>query len=144
MAVITDPRALALAVDERVRALPQGQDPARLFALRLRPDGFVLVPFWSGVARELPDWVCPPDGAAAIALETGGWAAPMEDDGSVRTRPSRHRHRRRVHHTVIVHGESAEVSVLHYDDEPEPVVLEGGVGPVLERLLACWARRAAA
>ena len=65
MLTIADPVALALAVDARVCALPPGCDPARLFAVRLRDgDEFVLVPFWSGVAREIPDWICPPRGAA--------------------------------------------------------------------------------
>ena len=91
MLTIADPVALALAVDARVCALPPGCDPARLFAVRLRDGGdFVLVPFWSGVAREIPDWICPPRGAAAIALDTGGWAAPMAADGTVEARPSRH------------------------------------------------------
>ncbi len=63
--------ALARAVDERVLAIPEGCDPARLFGVRLRPeraDGFVLVPFWSGVAREVPPWLVPPDGCDAIAM----------------------------------------------------------------------------
>ena len=143
MQEITDPVAFALAVDERVHSLPPGCDPARLFGVRLRDPGFVLVPFWSGVAREIPDWICPPGGAAAIVLETEGWAAPMEADGSVSARPSRHPERRRIHHTVLVHGAGADVSVLHYDDETEPVVLEGAVGVVPDLLAACWARRPA-
>src|SRR5262245_24558954 len=54
--------ALARAVDERVLDLPEGCDPARAFGVRLRADGFVLVPFWSGVARELRYGATPPDG----------------------------------------------------------------------------------
>jgi hypothetical protein len=142
---IADPVALALAVDARVCALPPGCDPARLFAVRLRGgDEFVLVPFWSGVAREIPDWICPPRGAAAIALDTSGWAAPMAPDCAVETRPSRHPERRRVHHTVLIHGGGVDVSVLRDDDAPEPMVLEGAVGLVLDLLLDCWARRPAA
>jgi len=142
---IADPVALALAVDARVCALPPGCDPARLFAVRLRDGGdFVLVPFWSGVAREIPDWICPPRGAAAIALDTGGWAAPMAADRTVEARPSRHPERRRVHHTVLIHGVGVDVSVLRDDDAPEPMVLEGAVGLVLDLLLDCWARRPAA
>jgi hypothetical protein len=142
---IADPVALALAVADRVSALPPGCDPARLFAVRLRgDDDFVLVPFWSGVAREIPDWVSPPRGAAAIVLDTGGWAAPMEPDGSAPTRPSRHPERRRVHHTVLIHGAGADVSVVRGVGEAEPMVLEGAVGNVLDLLLECWARRPAA
>ena len=145
MLTIADPVALALAVDTRLRALPPGCDPARLFALRLRAgDDFVLVPFWSGVAREIPDWCCPPRGASAIVLDTGGWAAPMEDDGSVATRPSRHPARRRIHHTALIHGAGSDISVLRYEDDEEPLVLEGAIGFVNELLVACWARRPAA
>jgi anti-sigma factor RsiW len=144
MPEVSDPAALALAVDERVRSLPEGCDPARMFGVRLREDGFVLVPFWSGVAREIPDWICPPNGVVAIALDTGGWAAPMDDDGSVRIRPSRHPERRRIHHTALIHGSGEDISVLRYDDDAEPVVLEGAVGIVLDLLVACWSRRPAA
>jgi hypothetical protein len=144
---IPDPTEFVRTVDGRLSTLSPGCDPARLFAVRLRrarADGFVLVPFWSGVAREIPDWVCPPSGAAAIALETSGWAAPLNDDGSVPVRPSRHPERRRVRHTTLIHGAGHDISVLRYDDEAEPVVLEGAVGVVVDLLRACWARRPAA
>jgi hypothetical protein len=141
---IVDATAFALAVDERVRSLPPGCDPARLFGVRMREDGFVLVPFWSGIAREIPEWICPPRGVVAIALDTGGWAAPMEDDGSVAERPSRHPERRRIHHTALVYGAAADVSVLLYEGATEPMVLEGAVGFVADLLLECWARRPAA
>jgi hypothetical protein len=59
-------------------------------------------------------------------------------------RPSRHPERRRIHHTAIVHGDTEDLSVLRYDGECEPVVLEGAVGLVHELLLACWQRRPAA
>jgi hypothetical protein len=145
VSTITDPISLARAVDDRVCALPPGCDPARLFAVRLRTDGdFVLVPFWSGVAREVPVWVCPPRGAAAIVLETGGWAAPLAEDADEQVRPSRHPERRRIHHTVMIHGDGVDVSVLRDDDAPEPVVMEGAVGLVLDLLLECWQRRPAA
>jgi hypothetical protein len=145
VSTITDPISLARAVDDRVCALPPGGDPARLFAVRLRTDGdFVLVPFWSGVAREVPGWVCPPRGAAAIVLETGGWAAPLAEDADEQVRPSRHPERRRIHHTVMIHGDGVDVSVLRDDDAPEPVVMEGAVGLVLDLLLECWQRRPAA
>jgi hypothetical protein len=139
---VDDLDALALAVDERIRALPPGCDPARLFGVRIRPRGVVLVPFWSGVAREIPQWLAPPGGVVAIALETGGWAAPMNPDGTVSTRPSRHPKRQRIHHTVIIGGAGEDVSVLRYNDlARDPLVLRDGVGLVLELLLAVWARR---
>ena len=131
---------LAREIDDRVRALPEGCDPARLFGVRMRDDGsFVLVPFWSGVARELPARIVPPDGCAAIAMETGGWAAPMDELADV-LRPSEHPERRRIHHTCVVYGNGVDVSVLRYDDEA-PLLLHDGVGLVLDLIRACWAKR---
>jgi hypothetical protein len=127
---------LALAVDERVLALPEGIDPARLFGVQVERDGaFDLLPLWSGVARELPPSVVPPGGLRAIALETGGWAAPM-DEG----RPSLHPLRRRVHNTTLVYGDGRDISALRYEDDP-PLLLCGGVGIVPALLVGCWQRR---
>lgn len=128
--------ALAREIDERILELPEGCDPARLFGVRARGDRFVLVPFWSGVAREMPRGLVPPDGCCAIALETGGWVAPMDDD---LVRASQHPQRRRMHHTCVVYGDGIDVSVLRCDGEPVQV-LRDGVGIVLELLLCCWAR----
>jgi hypothetical protein len=139
--VILDPESLARAVDERVLELPPGRDPARLFGVRKRDERIVLVPFWSGVAREIPSWVCPPAGCVAIALETTGWAAPLDPDRELQTRPSRHPQRRRVHHTALVHGEGDDVSVLRVGDEV--TVLTGAVGVVAELMRDCWERRPA-
>jgi len=134
---IQEADALALVVDERVMQLPEGLDPARLFGVRKRGDKVILVPFWSGVARELPRGLTPPDDCCAIALETGGWAAPMDDTA---VRASQHPARRRMHQTCVVYDDGIDVSVLRYGDEP-PQVLRGGVGVVLELMLAIWARR---
>jgi hypothetical protein len=136
---IEEADALARVVDIRVLQLADGLDPARAFGVRRRGDHVVLVPFWSGVARDMPRDLTPPDDCCAIALETGGWAAPM-DEGWEHTPPSLHPSRRRMHQTVLVYGDGVDVSVLRYDDEP-PQVLRGGVGVVLELMLACWARR---
>ena len=140
MLTIADPVALALAVDARVCALPPGCDPARLFAVRLRDGGdFVLVPFWSGVAREIPARLTPPDGCWAIALDTGGWVAPL-DDALAGIPPSAHPERRRMRQTALVYGDGVDVSVIECDDEPLQV-LRDGVGLVADLLRACWARR---
>ena len=77
-------------------------------------------------------------------LDTGGWAAPMEADGAVETRPSRHPERRRIHHTTMIHDAGHDISVLRYEDDDEPLVLDGAVGFVHELLVASWARRPAA
>lgn len=143
MEVPNDLVALAHAVDDRVRALPPGCDPARLFGVRRRLDGFVLVPFWSGVARGIPPSLAPPKGCTAIALETSGWAAPHDDDVTVPTRPSEHPDRWRIHATTVVADDGDAVTVLRDEDarDAPPTVLHGGVGTVPNRLRACWARR---
>jgi hypothetical protein len=134
---IEEADALARAVDERVLALPEGCDPARLFGVRLRTDWFMLVPFWSGVAREIPYGLAPPDDCVAIAIESGGWSAPL--DGLVE-RPSQHPLAQRMHSTSLMYGDGIDVSVLRIGDQ-EPVVLRGGVGTVPDLMRACWARR---
>src|SRR5262245_61536077 len=136
-----DLESLVRAVEARVLALPEGVDPARLFGVRLRPHGVMLVPLWSGVARELPPWVSPPGDVVAIALATRGWAAPIDDDGGMTMRPSEHPEKRRIHHTALVTGDAEDVSVLRYDDQPEPIVLLGAVGLGHDLLVACWLRR---
>ena len=131
---------LARAVHARIARFPLGQDPARAFGIRLRDDnGFALVPFWSGVARELPARLTPPDGCWGIAVESGGWAAPLDDDATLR--PSQHPQRQRMHQTAIVYGpDGTDVSVLECVGEPLQV-LRGAVGVVPELMRACWARR---
>jgi hypothetical protein len=132
---------LARAIDERLHALPMGSDPARLFGVRLRGDDFVLVPFWSGVARAIPAGLEPPVGCVAIVLDGGGWAAPMNDDGTIDARPSLHPQRRRMHHTCVVFGDDAcDVTVLRTDGDP-PRLMRGGTGFVLDLMRACWSHR---
>lgn len=140
---------LALAVDELVRVPGADRAEARLFGVRLDggegPDRTVHVEVLArGEARRIPEKVSPPAGLFAIALAATAWAAPMEPmegDGTVRTRPSEHPHRRRVHTTVLVGGaDGEEVSVLRFADD-EPLILRGGMGVVHERLLRCWTRR---
>jgi hypothetical protein len=136
---MTDFDGLARAVDERVLELPIGCDPARCFGVRLRGDGFVLVPFWSGVAREMRFGVMPPDRCVAIAMETCGWAAPLDECDELR-RPSTHPQRRRIHATTLVYGDGADITVMRTEDGP-PECMRGGVGVVPELLRACWAAR---
>jgi hypothetical protein len=133
---------LARAVHDRIAAFPPGQDPARCFGVRVRADGgFALVPFWSGVARELPGRLTPPDGCWGIALDSGGWAAPLDDDPTLR--PSQHPMRKRMYQTVIVYGSDAtDVTVLEVEHE-EPQVLRGAVGVVPELMRDVWSRRRA-
>jgi hypothetical protein len=46
-----------------------------------------------------------------------------------------------VHHTVLVYGDGADLSVLRYDGDAAPVLMRDGVGVVLDLLVACWMRR---
>jgi len=133
--------ALARAVDLRVLELPEGCDPARMFGVRKRGSDFVLVPFWSGVGREMPIGITPPDGCCAIAFESGGWAAPLDDDVGVTIRPSQHPARRRMHSTTVMYGEGgADITIVRCADEP-PQVMRDGVGVIPELMRACWESR---
>jgi len=166
-----DLEALALAVDERIRVPAAERRLARLYAVRTGSgpgaaascdcvgrtadggrtgaggecldDGVVLELLAEGEARTLPQRVRLPAGVQAIALASGVWVAPMEDDGPTRA-PSQHPDRRRAHLTVLVGVENGldgvDVSVLRYGDGAV-TVLRGGVGLIHHRMLRCWSRR---
>lgn len=154
-----DLEALAVTVDRLVHTPAAERRSGRLYAVRCTPDaagddapqerggsdagGVVLELLAEGEARMLPQKVRPPAGVRAIALASGVWAAPMDDDLLHRS-PSQHPKRRRAHLTVVVgvEGEhdAVDVSVIRYGDG-EPTVMRGGVGLVHQRLVRCWSRR---
>ena len=69
-------------------------------------------------------------GVGGLPVESGGWAAPLDDDATLR--PSQHPQRRRMHQTAIVYGpDGTDVSVLECVGEPLQV-LRGAVGVVPE------------
>src|SRR3954447_3765033 len=139
-----DLEALALAVDERIWVTAAERGAGRFYAVRCGSEaGLALDLLATGEARTLPQRVRLPAGLDAIALTSGVWAAPMDDEG-LGLPPSRHPDRRRAHLTVLVGVEDAvdgvEVSVLRYGDGA-PTVLRGGVGLIHQRVLRCWSRR---
>jgi hypothetical protein len=106
-------------------------------------NGVTLELLAEGEARTLPQRVRLPAGVQAIALVSGVWAAPMEDEGPALA-PSQHPERRRAHLTVLVGCEDGrdgvDVSVLRYGDGA-PTVLRDGMGLIHQRMLRCWSRR---
>ncbi|HEY0397478.1 MAG TPA: hypothetical protein VGF00_03780 [Acidimicrobiia bacterium] len=142
-----DLEALALAVDDRIRVPAAERSAGRLYAVRSESDaegdGVALDLLAEGEARTLPQRVHVPAGVQAIALASGVWVAPMEDDGPNRP-PSQHPERRRAHLTVLIGCEddrdAVDVAVLRYGDGA-PTVLRGGVGLIHQRMLRCWSRR---
>jgi len=154
-----DLEALAVTVDQLVHAPAAERGSGRLYAVRCTPDtagdsaaqegagsdaaDVVLELLAEGEARTLPQKVRPPAGVRAIALASGVWAAPMDDD-LVHRSPSQHPQRRRAHLTVLVGVEgdhdAVEVSVLRYGDG-SPMVMRGGLGLVHQRMVRCWSRR---
>ena len=154
-----DLEALAVTVDQLVHAPAAEGGSGRLYAVRCTPDAagdsaaeegagsdaadVILELLAEGEARTLPQKVRPPAGVRAIALASGVWAAPMDDDLLHRS-PSQHPQRRRAHLTVLVgvEGEhdAVDVSVLRYGDGA-PTVMRGGVGLVHQRMVRCWSRR---
>ena len=151
--------ALAMTVDELVQVPAAERGSGRLYAVRCNPDaagdsdpqegagsdaaGVVLELLAEGEARTLPQKVRPPAGVRAIALASGVWAAPMDDDLLHRS-PSQHPQRRRAHLTVVVATEgdhdAVDVSVLRYGDG-SPTVMRGGIGLIHQRMVRCWSRR---
>ncbi len=154
-----DLEALAVTVDQLVHAPAAERGSGRLYAVRCTPDAagdsaaeegagsdaadVILELLAEGEARTLPQKVRPPAGVRAIALASGVWAAPMDDDLLHRS-PSQHPQRRRAHLTVLVGVEGAhdavDVSVLRYGDGA-PTIMRGGVGLIHQRLVRCWSRR---
>lgn len=154
-----DLEALTMTVDELVHSPAAERGSGRLYAVHCTPGaagdtdppggdgsdaaGVVLQLLAEGEARTLPQKVRPPAGVRAIALASGVWAAPMDDDLLHRS-PSRHPQRRRAHLTVLVgvegDSDAADVSVLRYGDGA-PTVLRGGVGLIHQRMVRCWSRR---
>ena len=154
-----DLEALAVTVDQLVHAPAAERGSGRLYAVRCTPDAagdsaaeegagsdaadVILELLAEGEARTLPQKVRPPAGVRAIALASGVWAAPMDDDLLHRS-PSQHPQRRRAHLTVLVgvEGErdAVDVSVLRYGDG-SPTVMRGGVGLIHQRMVRCWSRR---
>ena len=154
-----DLEALAVTVDQLVHAPAAERGSGRLYAVRCTPDAagdsaaeegagsdaadVILELLAEGEARTLPQKVRPPAGVRAIALASGVWAAPMDDDLLHRS-PSQHPRRRRAHLTVLVGVEgdhdAVDVSVLRYGDGA-PTVMRGGVGLVHQRMVRCWSRR---
>ena len=154
-----DLEALAVTVDKLVHAPAAERGSGRLYAVRCTPDtagdsasqvgagsdaaDVVLELLAEGEARTLPQKVRPPAGVRAIALASGVWAAPMDDDLLQRS-PSQHPQRRRAHLTVVVGVEgdhdAVDVSVLRYGDGA-PTVMRGGIGLIHQRMVRCWSRR---
>jgi hypothetical protein len=132
--------ALALAVDERLHRPAADRDHARLYGVRVSASDIELEELARGEARDLPQNVRPPAGLAAIALSTGAWAAPLDDDGSIAARPSLHPQRWRVHVTTLVGADGVERSVIRAGDG-EPTLVGDGFGLVHQRMLRCWSRR---
>jgi len=152
-----DLETLALRVDELVHAPASERGSGRLYAVRCTAGaaddgppldgavhvapGVVLELLAEGEARTLPQHVRPPAGVRAIALASGVWAAPLDDD---ERSPSRHPQRRRAHLTVLIGVEGArdavDVSVLRYGTGT-PTVMRGGIGLIHQRMIRCWSRR---
>jgi hypothetical protein len=75
----------------------------------------------------------------AVALVTGGWAAPLDDDGHLRQRASRHPDRRRVRAVAVV-SEAGVSSVLRFEDDPDHPIAQPdrGFGEMVDALESMW------
>ncbi len=75
----------------------------------------------------------------AAAIVTAGWAAPMQDDGSMTHRASRHPDRRRVRAVAVVNDDGL-ASVIRFEDDPANSFAqsERGTGDIIDALEAMW------
>ena len=75
----------------------------------------------------------------AAAIVTTGWAAPLNNDGSVDGPPSEHVNRRRVRLVVVV-ADHGVASVLRFEDEPDDIVTDPGsaTGSLAEAINRFW------
>lgn len=75
----------------------------------------------------------------AAAVVTGGWAAPMEEDGSMTESASRHPDRRRVRAVAVVNDEGV-ASVVRFEDDPTRSFAqpEHGTGDIIDALETMW------
>ncbi|MEO6126384.1 MAG: hypothetical protein ABIR32_22010 [Ilumatobacteraceae bacterium] len=94
--------------------------------------------------RDVYEMISGPSGVLArsfdaAAIVTGGWAAPVEEDGSLATRASRHPGRRRVRAVAVV-SDDGIASVIRFEDEPNSPRAEfgGAVGGVIDALETMW------
>lgn len=73
-----------------------------------------------------------------IVIHTTGWAAPLNEDGSVSTAPSQHIERRRVALATCV-TDASSGSALSFSDSKE-IILDPGsaTGSLAESLLKFW------
>ena len=141
-----DVRALALAVDEQVYRPPSDCEISmRCYAVML-PEGSEIPELRlleKGEGRRILRRLRLPRGLTALAVTAAGWRAPMEGDGSMEERPSRHPDRKRIHSTTVVAGDGELVTVLRtadVDPNGRVEVLPGGEGAVPELIQQAWMR----
>lgn len=141
-----DLRALALAVDEQVYRPPSDREISmRCYGVRL-PEGSAtpeLRLLEKGEGRRILRRLRLPRGLTALAVTAAGWRAPMEADGSMEERPSRHPDRQRIHATTVVSGDGELMTVMRtagVDPSGRVEVMPGGEGVVPELLQQCWRR----
>ncbi len=75
----------------------------------------------------------------AAAVVTVGWAAPLDEDGMLGTRASRHPDRRRVRAVAVVNDDGV-ASVIRFEDDPGRSFAqsERGTGEIVDALEVMW------
>lgn len=123
-------RMYGIVVNDPHGLLDDQQCAARASFIDEHQDVYAMITGASGVLARSFD---------AAAVVTGGWAAPLEDDGSLATRASRHPERRRVRAVAVVSDEGI-ASVVRFEDDPHAPRAEvgGAVGGVVDSLDAMW------
>jgi hypothetical protein len=135
--------AVAETFDRAFVDEPADRSDPQLFALiEGATDDDAEIAHWPDVGHELLMWeIVPPPNCLVLVLVTTGWAAPLDDDGECRTRPSRHPDRRRSHSVTAIGNEGEMVSVLRIAGEAPQVLTGECYGRAPDALRRCWARR---
>lgn len=76
-----------------------------------------------------------PNDAVGIALDTCGWAAPLDGSGNVDVPPSESKQRRRVRLVTLITTNGKQASVLKFEDTNEEVLDFGEAsGPLADAI----------
>jgi hypothetical protein len=98
----------------------RGEDGYKIVELVRHPDIYSAI-------EQVQDGDFDYDGiTVGYALETTGWAAPLNKDGEVEGAPSQHPERRRVRLTAIGLAALGAASVLEFADEPGELITDEG------------------
>lgn len=123
-------RLYGIVVNDPQRLLDEEAGAARSSFIEESGNAYALLGGSAGVLARSFD---------AAAIVTTGWAAPLDDDGTMSQRASRHPMRRRVRAVAVV-DDNGVASVIRFEDDPTHMILqaERGTGDIVDALESMW------